>query len=81
MLPLIKFLESHPAISGYISIGSILIGQILNIGDPTEPRIPGWIMDSVQLVVWIIGGLVGLITVHGWYLKYIKKSKDNETNS
>lgn len=77
MLQLIKFLETHPGVSSYISIISILVGQIMNVDQTSmEPRIPIWIMDSVQLVVWIIGGLVGLITIHGWYRKYILKKKD-----
>ncbi len=71
-MSIIKFLDNNPLISGYISIGSIAAGQVVSV---TESHIPPIIMESVQLLVWIVGIIAGLITIHGWLRKYIFKKK------
>ena len=71
---LIKFLENHPETSGAISIGSIATGHMMNTAI-TEPHIPAIVMESAQLIIWIIGGIAGSITVHSWLKRHLKKDK------
>lgn len=69
---LIKFLDNNPTISSYISLGSIITGQAIT---STETHIPPVVMESVQLLVWIVGILAGVITIHGWVKKYLVEKK------
>lgn len=46
-----------------------------------DHRMPPLIMDLFQMLAWGAAIMIGLITLHGWYVKNFKKKTDGENKS
>lgn len=57
-------LENNPEAPGAASIGLYLIGLVIKITE--NGRINPMFMDSMQMVCWIIGALVGICSLVGF---------------
>ena len=68
------YFGTHPVIGAITSAISITISYI--IGAFPVRHIPPIIMESTQMVVWLVGIVAGSVTIHGWIkINFFKKKK------
>ena len=61
--------HKHPIMGAIISLSTPIIGRLVPV--MLEVHIPTIYMQIIQITVWTIGGLVGLLTIKG----LLKKDK------
>lgn len=69
-MSLIQYIEDHPVVGGIIWLATVIGNLFLKIN--YESHIPALVMDSMQMVVWIVGILAGCLTINGWYKTHYK---------
>lgn len=69
----VNYLENHPIVGASIWLVSIIGNLLLKLN--FDSHIPNLIMDSMQMLVWTVGILAGLVTINGWYKTHKKNKK------
>ena len=55
--------HKHPVIGAIISLSTPILGRFVPV--LLEVHVPTIYMQIIQITVWTIGGLVGLLTIRG----------------
>lgn len=72
-MSIVHYIEDHPIIGGVIWVASVIGNVMIKIN--YDAHIPALVMDAMQMVVWSVGLLAGLVTINGWYKNNYKKKK------
>jgi len=64
------YFEEHPLLGALVWLSSMIGSIALKLS--FNEHLPPLIMDFCQIIVWGIGALAGIVTIHGWYKRHIK---------
>lgn len=83
----IDSIQLHPSFGAKLAILNIIIAEIISpVFIAMEIQMPLIVMQVLQCIAWIIGSVVGLLSIYSWYMKYVsggfdKKNKDKYHDS